>query len=59
MSACAQAESYFSSVRSRQDIEAQTLASLTGGDINAIRARMSLAPRKNRWWDGLWPETKP
>lgn len=58
-SACSEAKPYFDSVRTRQEREAQTLASLTGGDVNAIRARMSLAPLKNRWWETLWPAAKP
>ena len=57
--ACAEAKPYFDSVRVRQEREAQTLASLTGGDVNAIRARMSLPPLANRWWDTLWPAAKP
>ncbi|NDP42548.1 MAG: DUF2330 domain-containing protein [Aromatoleum sp.] len=58
-SACSEAKPYFDSVRVRQEREAQTLASLTGRDVNTIRARMSLAPLKNRWWESLWPEAKP
>ena len=41
--------------RARQEREAPTLASLTGWDVNAIRARMALAPQpKSRWWEALW-----
>ena len=58
-SACAEAKPYFDSVRARQDKEAQTLASLTGGNVNAIRARMSLTPQVNKWWEPLWSAAKP
>jgi hypothetical protein len=54
-SACAEAPAYFEEVARRQEREAATLASLTGRDINDIRAKMALAPQpKNRWWDALW-----
>ena len=53
--ACAEAPAYFEEVARRQEREAATLASLTGRDINDIRAKMALAPQpKNRWWDALW-----
>jgi hypothetical protein len=52
--ACADAPVYFDDVARREEREAATLASLTGRDINAIRARMALAPQKNRWWEALW-----
>jgi hypothetical protein len=58
-SACAEAGPYFDAVRAREEREAQTLATLTGSDVNAIRARMSLAPQKEKWWDALWPVPKP
>ena len=58
-SACAEAKAYFDAVQAREEREAQTLATLTGGDVNAIRARMSLAPQKNQWWETLWPAPKP
>jgi hypothetical protein len=52
--ACADAPAYFDDVARREEREAATLASLTGRDINAIRARMALASQKNRWWEALW-----
>ncbi len=53
--ACAEAPAYFDEVARREEREAATLASLTGGDVNAIRARMALAPQaKSRWWEALW-----
>ena len=52
---CAAAPAYFEEVARRKEREAATLASLTGWDVNAIRAKMALAPlAANRWWDVLW-----
>ena len=52
---CNAAPAYFEEVARRQEREAATLASLTGWDVDAIRAKMALAPLpKNRWWDALW-----
>jgi hypothetical protein len=52
---CSAAPAYFEEVARRQEREAATLASLTGWDVNAIRAKMALAPQPaNRWWDVLW-----
>ena len=52
---CSAAPAYFEEVARRQEREATTLASLTGWDVDAIRAKMALAPQpKNRWWDALW-----
>ena len=52
---CAAAPAYFEEVARRQASEAVTLASLTGWDVNAIRARLALPPLpKSRWWDALW-----
>ena len=53
-SACADAAGYFEELAQRQEREAATLASLTGRDINTVRARMALAPQRNRWWETLW-----
>jgi hypothetical protein len=53
--ACSEAKPYFESVRARQEREAQTLASLTGWDVNDIRRRMALAPQTpTKWWETLW-----
>ncbi len=54
--ACPEAKTYLDSVRKRQEQEAQQLATLTGGDINSIRGKMTLppAPPSKPWWDGLW-----
>jgi hypothetical protein len=53
--ACAAAAHYFDDVAKREEREAQTLASLTGWDVNQIRARISIpAQPKTAWWDRLW-----
>jgi len=52
---CSAAPVYFEEVARRQEREAATLASLTGWDVDAIRARMALAPQhRSRWWEALW-----
>jgi hypothetical protein len=57
--ACPAARTYFDQVRERQEREAATLASLTGGDLAAIRTRMALGPREPaRWWESLWPANR-
>lgn len=46
-SECKQAETYFSkTLPQRQEKEAQTMANLTGWDINTIRKRMNLVSKK-------------
>jgi hypothetical protein len=53
--ACAVATRYFDDVAKREEREAQTLAGLTGWDVNQIRARMSIpAQPKSAWWERLW-----
>lgn len=54
--ACPEAKAYLDGVRKRQEQEAQQLATLTGGDINAIRKKLALPPASPQkpWWDGLW-----
>jgi hypothetical protein len=53
--ACAAAAHYFDDVAKREEREAQTLGSLTGWDVNQIRARMSIpAQPRTAWWDRLW-----
>lgn len=54
--ACPEAKAYLDSVKQRQEAEAQQLATLTGGDINAIRKKLDLppAPPQKPWWEGLW-----
>ena len=53
--ACAEAKNYLDAIAKRQESEAQTLASLTGWDINQIRSRMELQATPNAmWWERLW-----
>lgn len=53
--ACAEAKNYFDALAKRQETEAQTLAGLTGWDINQIRGRMNLqAMPSTMWWERLW-----
>jgi hypothetical protein len=57
---CSAAESYRSQLGARREKEAQTLASLTGWDINEIRRRQGPGPRaavspEKTWWERLWP----
>lgn len=60
-STCDAAKNYKQNLPKRFEKEAQTLANLTGWDINDIRKKMSLKlvekkPRqqKESWWDSLW-----
>jgi hypothetical protein len=54
-SACDAAPRYFDEVARRQEREAQTLANLTGWDLNQIRARMNIAAApRTTWWERLW-----
>jgi hypothetical protein len=56
--ACEAGKPYFEGVRARQDREATTLASLTGWEVDTVRAKMSLQPSvRPKWWDTLWPES--
>ncbi len=54
------ATEYFAEVRDRQEREAQTLANLTGWNINDIRAKISFAEGKppetgkEPWWKRIW-----
>jgi hypothetical protein len=53
--ACDAAPHYFDEVAKRQQREAQTLANLTGWDLNRIRAKMDIAAApKTMWWERLW-----
>jgi hypothetical protein len=52
---CAAAPAYFEELARRQEREATTLASLTGWDVNAVRAKIGLvSPTRSRWWETLW-----
>ncbi len=54
--ACPEARAYLDGVARRQEQEARQLASLTGGDIDAIRRKLALPPAaaQKPWWEGLW-----
>jgi hypothetical protein len=55
---CPAAREYQRAVREREEEQAQTLAQLTGWNVNDIRKRMNLASgppaEKKSWWDDLW-----
>lgn len=61
---CDAAREYRKGLPARYEREAQTLASMTGWDINSIRAKMRqggqdtpikyVRPNKPSWWDRLW-----
>jgi hypothetical protein len=54
-SACPEAKTYLDEVARRQEREAQTLANLTGWNLNAIRGRMNIdAAPAQKWWERLW-----
>ncbi|HSF43276.1 MAG TPA: DUF2330 domain-containing protein [Thermoanaerobaculia bacterium] len=59
---CEAATAYRRELPKRLEKEAQTLASLTGWEINKIRGRMNLkasgpAPAEDEpWWKGLWKD---
>jgi hypothetical protein len=53
--ACPEAARYFDELAKREEREAQTLARLTGWDVNQVRSRMNLpAAAKPVWWERLW-----
>ena len=57
---CDAAKDYRAGLPRRFEQEAQTLASLTGWDIDDIRGKMKdtgqayPAPKKEKWWEKLW-----
>jgi hypothetical protein len=55
---CSEADAYRGELSTRREKEAQTLASLTGWDINEIRRKQGLGPRAavddRTWWQRLW-----
>jgi hypothetical protein len=57
-STCERADDYRKSLPDRWEKEAQSLASLTGWDINTIRSKMKFeAPEPvadQKWWERLW-----
>jgi len=54
---CEAADQYRDSLPGRFDREAQTLASLTGWDIDDIRNKMNFEPPEPvKWWEKLWKD---
>ena len=55
---CSEADAYRRELSTRREQEAQTLASLTGWDINEIRRKQGPGPRAavddRAWWQRLW-----
>jgi hypothetical protein len=52
---CDRAQEYLRSVKERQEKEAQTLANLTGWDINNIRSKINFVKSESvPWWRKLW-----
>ena len=57
---CPEARSYLSSLSTRYEREAQTLANLTGWDVDDIRRRMGFdgtiptTAEPEKWWRRLW-----
>ena len=54
---CPAVAQYAKDLGERREKEAQTLASLTGWDINTIRKDMGVKPPANdggKWWERLW-----
>ncbi len=56
---CPAAKTYREQLRARHEKQAQTLAHLTGWDIDSIRRSMNLegpTPAQPKWYHRLWPE---
>jgi hypothetical protein len=55
---CSEADAYRRQLTERREKEAQTLASLTGWDVNEIRRRQGVVPRAavddRYWWQKIW-----
>jgi hypothetical protein len=53
---CEAMKTYKKDVKNRQEKEAQTLAQLTGWDINKIRSKIDFIEYNSTpWWRNLWP----
>ncbi|NJK49858.1 DUF2330 domain-containing protein [Candidatus Gracilibacteria bacterium] len=51
---CKEAQSYYNSVKERQENEAQTLAKLTGWNLDNIRSKINfISTKSNEWWRGF------
>ena len=57
---CPEAKRYLEELRRRHEQEAQTLAALTGRDLDEIRRKMALGPEPapRKWWEDLWGSTR-
>lgn len=54
---CPEAQAYYRELKERHETEAQTLAGLTGWDVNQIRGNMGLQVSKgNNWWNKIWDQ---
>jgi hypothetical protein len=57
---CEAAKVYKNQLRERQQQEAQTLASLTGWDLNHIRKKMNIEKSSKKddgkWWKKMWKD---
>jgi hypothetical protein len=58
---CPELAAYRRELRQRYDTQAETLASLTGWDVNRIRSRMNLPASstpaaKDPWWKTMWSD---
>ncbi len=56
---CDAGKNYQQAVKNRQETEAQTLANLTGWDLNAIRRKINFITvdynnSDEPWWRNLW-----
>lgn len=52
---CPEAKEYLATLPRRQDQEAQTLATLTGWNIQEIRKKTGVpAAKPQQWWENLW-----
>lgn len=55
---CAAGDRYRREVVKRQEQEAQTLANLTGWNLNEIRRQLpKVEVNASSWWDGLWKQS--
>jgi hypothetical protein len=57
--ACPAAGPYLDRVVERQEREAKVLATLTGWDVNEIRARAGFVTRERPWWEEWWVGIAP
>ena len=51
---CDNAKHYHRSLKERRENEAQSLARLTGWDINKIRKKIGVSGKPPVWWESLW-----